>query len=54
MSQTNLSRGKKKINNLFSENSDVYKRTWKSLAEPDRPQMTIPYNTERAFCTLEN
>jgi len=31
------------INNFFPENRAVYEITWKNIAEPDGPQVTIQY-----------
>jgi hypothetical protein len=40
--------------NFFSENRAFYEIMWKSMIEPDRPQMTIYYNTAHAHCMLDN
>jgi hypothetical protein len=37
----------------FSENRAVYEM-WKNMADPDRPSLTILYNTAHALYVLDN
>ena len=39
---------------IVPTNHAVYEIMWENEVEPDRPQMTIQYNTPRAPCTLDN
>jgi hypothetical protein len=41
-------------NNYFPETCAIFEMMWKNVVQPDRPQITIAYNTAQVCCVLNN
>jgi hypothetical protein len=36
-----------RLKKIFPQNRALYEITWKNIVQPDRPQMTVKYSTEK-------